>query len=269
MFGIKNLFLLFLVFPVVSNAETCGQLEQIKGIVEVHRLKPAEEDVRKAITVKKVPFSIDCLDVVVTRGDSAARIRTTQTLLSLGSNTRITISTPNKNEASWIDLSFGKIRSFFQNKSGDKKGALKVTTPISVVGVRGTDFFTSFNLNDFEMRQATLTGEVAVTHKQTSQEVSVKSGEQAVARPTEEIKDLDKNIPKPKKLVYSEKENSLRVLPMDETTKVKVREASELAKKVEEFESPQAVQIIGPSEKWIPVDASQVPDDLKDIKNKF
>jgi len=263
-------FFTFLAMSLPAGAEPCGQIEQIKGTVEVHRLKTSSEDVRTAVKVDRVPFPLDCTDVVMTLTHSAARIRLGSAVMSLSANTRLAASVQSKtSEGSWLELSFGKVRTFFKGKSENKKGAFRISTPVAVVGVRGTDFFASFDPNDFEMRQATLVGEVMVSHKQTKQELPVKAGQQAIARPTEEIKDLDKSIPKPKALIYSDASEALKVSPMDESTKIKVRESSELAKKVNEFETKEAIKVIGPSDKWITVDPSEVPEDLKEIKNEF
>jgi hypothetical protein len=261
------LFSFLFIFQETLWAQNCGSLSESQGRVEVHRLvkgKTAADGtpVRYSYTVT-APYSLLCTDVVVTGPNSAAKVKLPNSVLSLGSQSRIQLSAPvsQTNRTTLLQLSFGKIRSFFQKPANlkDKMSTFKIRTPATVTGVRGTDFYVSYDPNTSLSASAVLKGDIEVTNSTSGETVVVKSGEQVqVFAPEEALKkDTAKTTQK------------LNVEPISTQIKDDIRATSVLAKTEVDFHTPEAVKILGAPEAWKPIDPSQVPGDLKDIENKF
>lgn len=266
-------FISTLILSSNSYAKPCGEVTQITGKVDVLRTKDGEDLNRVALRIV-APFDLLCTDVLVTQAGSRAKIKLSNGLITLSPNSRVSIAKVVKGShtPSLLNLTYGKLRTFFESKKSetpakDKEAQIKfrVKTPSAVVGVRGTDFYVGFDPNKDVTTQATLKGEVEVEQLKTQNKVIVKSGEQvdvskADSINTDKISDTVKNEMK--------KDLALEVKPIDKETIVDIRQTSPLVKEDLEFTSKEAVTILGETTKWIPP-ADEIPGDLKDIKNSF
>jgi len=264
------LLVLVLSFGFVSfsrGAPSCGIIDKMSGKVEVHRLKETSTQaggtVRDAVLVMKVPFVLLCNDVVVTGPSSAAKLKLPQSVVSLSSNSRISLGdqTGGPRKGNFLELSFGKVRTFFQKNETEKtkedQVQFRVKSPAAVTGVRGTDFFVSYDPNVGIGNQATLKGTIEVQSVETKEKVMVKQGEQVT---------IDSNLTSQAKPLSQPK---LEVKPIAPSVAEEVRQASVLAKEEKVFQSVEAVNLIGPPDTWKSLDLTQVPEDLKSIKNEF
>lgn len=248
-------FVLNLVLVFVSQknyaANPCGEVIQITGKVEVLRAKTGEDLNRVGMRIE-APYSLLCTDVLVTQGGSRAKVKLANSLITLSPNSRISIAKVIKGSQtpSLLNLTYGKIRTFFDSKKiestkNQNQTHFKVKTPSAVVGVRGTDFFVGYDANKEITTQATLKGEVEVEQVATKAKVVVNGGEQVEVL----------NTP-------------LEVKPIEKETIVQIRQTSPLVKEDLEFKSQEAIAILGEPEKWEPP-KNEIPGDLKDIKNEF
>ena len=274
------LLTIVLVSGYLVNAragDTCGTIEKMSGRVEVHRLKEvagkAGGTIREAILVPSVPFSLLCTDVVATGPASAAKLKLTEVLLSLSANSRISLSDQHgkSTQGSFLELTFGKVRSFFQKKPDwkEKKDSaqFRIGSPAAVSGVRGTDFFVSFDPNTGVGNQAVLKGAIEVQHVETHQKVTVKQGEQVTAQVAPTLESATNLVPN--QVADHMPTPKMEVKPIAPSVAEEVRQASVLAKEEQVFQSVEAVKIIGPPDTWKPLDSGATPEDLKGIKNEF
>ncbi|MES2768888.1 MAG: FecR family protein [Bdellovibrionota bacterium] len=272
-FCVLNLFLFF-VSQNAYASKVCGEVIQITGKVEVLRAQAGEDLNRVAIRIE-APYSILCTDVLVTQAGSRAKVKLANGLITLSPNSRISIAKVVKGSQtpSLLNLTYGKMRTFFdgkknEQKSKDNQTQFKVKTPSAVVGVRGTDFYVGYDPNKEITKQATLKGEVEVEQIKTKNKVIVKGGEQVdvaiadkvtKAETQESLQDVvSKELATP----------ILIVKPIEKETIIQIRQTSPLVKEDIEFKSTEAVAILGEPEKWIPP-TDEIPGDLKDIKNEF
>jgi hypothetical protein len=121
-------------------------------------------------------------DVVVTGENAKAKIvMTGANTLMVGSYTNFLIKDAKENakgEASnSFKLMYGKIRSVVKSKMG-ANGKYEITTPTSVIGVRGTDFYTIYRPQNNTTTVSTLDGVVSVTNLtgKIKKEVLVEAG---------------------------------------------------------------------------------------------
>lgn len=284
------------VFFVSLRAEAldCGRIELTKGRVELLRLKGGEgskaDAVRKAIVVNGKEV-VDCQDIIVTLQSARAKVRLSgNVLLTLGPHTRISIEEYAKNSGSptLVHLAYGKIRALFNpgpgtgpdpgtdsnsnsNSNSDEKkvepeqkqSRFRMRTSTAVAGVRGTDFYLSFEPNTKITEQATLSGAVHVEQVDTGQSVLVKSGQQVVVEQVREKNNRDASEEKKK-----EELKPLVVNIMAPALVNEIKQTSLLVKNDQEFVSPESIQILGAPDDWKPA-VEEVPFDLNGLKEEF
>ncbi len=274
------------------EALNCGRIELTKGRVELLRLKGEEgskaDGVRKAIVVNGKEV-VDCQDIIVTLQSARAKVRLSgNVLLTLGPHTRISIEEYAKNSGSptLVHLAYGKIRTLFNpgpgtgpdpgtdsksNSNSDEKkvepeqkqSRFRMRTSTAVAGVRGTDFYLSFEPNTKITEQATLSGAVHVEQVDTGQSVLVKSGQQVVVEQVREKNNRDASEEKKK-----EELKPLVVNIMAPALVNEIKQTSLLVKNDQEFVSPESIQILGAPDDWKPA-VEEVPFDLNGLKEEF
>ncbi len=234
-----------------SMAANCAQLISVTGTVDILRLNQGSGDER-SVAKYTLPADLSCTDVIVTRQGSRAKVKLPATIMTLSPNSRFFVSqiSGKKNDSTIVNLTYGKMRSFFKSEKKSETGAgLKVKTPSAVAGVRGTDFYVSYEPNTQVTEQATLTGNVEVEQVGTKQKVEVASGQQV------EVKNIE----------------PLEVKPINLETVREIQQTSVLAKNEEVFSSKEAVQIVGTPEKWVAPaqEKVEIPSQFSGIENKF
>lgn len=258
--------------------KSCGQVIQTTGRVDILKAQNNTDLERHAKAIK-APYELLCTDVIVTQSGSRAKIKFVNGLITLGPNTRIAISkvVRNTNNPSILNLSYGKIRTFFDSEEAEKQkeAQFKVKTSTAVIGVRGTDFYVKFDPNKDVTKQATLKGQVEVEQVGTKQRVVVNSGQQVDVteiKPTQISdkiqEDLKKEATAEEKITTADTMQPLEVKPIEKDLVVDIRQTSALVKTEEPFTSPEAVKVLGEPEKWVPP-VDEIPGDLKEIENVF
>ncbi len=251
----KILFLLTqLSMAENSTPDTCGRILNLQGQVEVLRLKEGSEDNLRIGTRAQEKMNLECRDIILTARSSRAKIRLKSTVLTLAPNSRFSIEEhdPKTKETNLLNLTYGKIRTLV-NKKPEGQSGFKVSTPNAVMGVRGTDFFTSFDPNTSTTEQATISGSVEVEHKTTGQKALVKKGMQ-----TKVEVQLESETP----------QTELKVVTITPKVVEQIKQTSYIAKDDKEFKSEESTLILGAPEKWLPPE-DELPLDLKGIKNEF
>jgi hypothetical protein len=291
--------------PLLVRAEVCGQLAGVKGpAVEILRIQRnrVEERIRYAMRIeasKVVP--VECDDVIVTGVESSARLVLASAKLSIGAQSRIEISAHVGKEegpakVSLIDLTYGKIRSLVNrtknieatgqgsgpsSKGNDAKSQIrddhrvefKVRTFSAVAGVRGTDFFTSYDPNSGLTEQATIEGSVEIQQAGSSQKVLVSAGQQVAVETTAEAvraaaEGKGRGSPPSNASEITTQVRPLKVIPIREELKNEIRAVSAVVSEDREFAHPEAIKVLGQPETWTQRKES-IPEKLKDIKNEF
>jgi hypothetical protein len=294
---ILTVIILFSIVSTPGHSKICGKISKAKGLVEVLRIQEGRQNSdnpeRFAMRVKKTPFTVHCEDIVVTGKASRAKVKFKKGLLTISSNSRIVIAQYAKRFGgpSLLTLTFGKARTFFEGDKKEKKrddSLFKVKTPSAVMGVRGTDFYVSYEPNTAQTNHATITGEVEVSQVGTKQKVTVKAGQQVkvekipgtvskeatpLATDTKSDTIPTKLPPKetptpPPKFVSPEPIKPLVVEPIQPATVKEIQHTSVLAKNEKVFTTKEAVELLGEPEKWEPP-PDEIPEDLKDIENVF
>lgn len=284
------------IFFVSLRAEAldCGRIELTKGRVELLRLKGGEgnkaDAVRKAIVVNGKEV-VDCQDIIVTLQSARAKVRLSgNVLLTLGPHTRISIEEYAKNSGSptLVHLAYGKIRTLFNpgpgtgsgrgtgsdsgsNSNSDEKKSepekkqsrFRMRTSTAVAGVRGTDFYLSFEPNTKITEQATLNGAVHVEQVDTGQSVLVNSGQQVVVEQVREKSQTGASETKKELEV-----KPLVVVSIAPALVTEIKQTSLLVKNDQEFVSPESVKILGAPDDWKPSN-EEVPFDLNGLKEEF
>ena len=280
--------LLLFVFPAEKafSAE-CGKVISLKGQLDLLRLKSAGSSIRYAIRAKQKE-KLDCSDVLVTGRASRAKVRfINKAILTLGPHSRISILEYAKknNDQSLLSLTYGRVRTFVESQvKKEEKPKFLIKTPSAVMGVRGTDFYVSYNPNRHITEQATLKGSVEVEQQGTGQKVLVEKGQQVkvenvqVARPKivkkEKMQEVtvDENgqIQVPEQLAEEvpEQIKPLIVEPIEKKVVNNIKSTSVMVALDQEFTSKEAVEVLGQPENWVP-SADEIPLDLKDIKEVF
>jgi hypothetical protein len=246
--------LLFFVSLTVHADVHCGQVSALQGQVEIIKMKADDHDGKVGNAFPAALQSQVCgSDILITRAASRALIRFDEdTALTVGPQSRIVIGEALKNatKPSWIQMTYGKVRMLFhhairESNPDDLRSQFQLTTPSAVVGVRGTDFFVSYDLGTHVTEQATVSGVVAVQRKGDKHSVLVKTGEQvrvhAILSPVTKIEPQVRDA---------------------------VRQVSTVAKNDPQFVSKEATEVLGPPEVW-KVPPEEVPMDLQHIKNEF
>ncbi|MBN1115041.1 MAG: FecR domain-containing protein [Oligoflexia bacterium] len=120
-------------------------------------------------------------DILVTNADSKAKlIMSGSNTVMVGAFTHFIVKLAretSKGTTSSFKLLFGKVRSIVKSKIG-RSGKYEVRTPSSVIGVRGTDFYTIYRPQNSTTTVSTLEGVVAVKNLtgKVKKEILVESG---------------------------------------------------------------------------------------------
>jgi hypothetical protein len=261
-------------FGVRAQASSCGSLAAVQGNVDVLRnqQKAGEESTRFVVNGKNF-LPLECDDIVVTRGQSVAKIILANGKISMGPDSRIEIAGVSgsvaRPDVALVNLAYGKVRALIQKKAKETEepkasgpqSSFSIKTHTAVAGVRGTDFFVSYDPNSFATDQATLTGKVEVEQKETGQKVIVSAGQQvAVEAPlANQKKEVEELVQKPK---------PMKVMAIQESVKHDLRIASAVSKGDKDFTSVEAVKILGTPTAWT-IEKEAVPSKYKDLKNEF
>lgn len=155
--------LVLLAFSFAENAEAQsihGILRVVKGDVRI--IQSADQKEIKARIGQKVYPK----DVIIAAQDSRAKIvMIDNNELNISPDTRLEIQSyeykPSEDKKTvMLNVLYGKVRAKVNQKyEGDNK--FQVKTPSAVAGVRGTDFFTSYNRGTNETKIVTFEGKVA------------------------------------------------------------------------------------------------------------
>ncbi len=265
-----------LVIESEANARVCGSLAGVVGRVEVLRLKVGAQEDKSDRVRNYLPgrnsFSLECDDVVITRSDSTAKVVLAQGKIAMAPDSRLELSSFVSAEAAsqvdMLNLTYGKLRTLIKKKDtpaasgAEPQAHFRIRTSSAVVGVRGTDFFTSYNPNENLTEQATIEGRVEVENRVTQEKVEVKAGEQVLAQApivspvgVAETAEVPKPIP-------------MKVTPIKESVKNEMRQASAVVADDKEFVTEQAVKVLGQPKNWV-IQKEKVPEKFKDLKNEF
>lgn len=221
------------LFATPCLAADCGRIISASGSVEVLRT-PTKTTVEANPPRAAFPIGandiIRCDDIIATRERSSAVLLIPRGKLAIGANTKITIAkyaNEEKPDANLIDLFFGQLRSLInKKKSTPEASKFQVRTPTAVTGVRGTDFFVSYDEKTKVTQQATLDGEVEVTRV-------AKSAAEEVAAPT--------IVSAGQQVTVTEATTAIETAPMNDAVKTKIRATSILVQKDADFVSMGAV----------------------------
>lgn len=302
LFNAFNLFNFFDPFEArAASLATCGIMDSLNGPVEVLRLKlsgPGGPEKGDKATVRQVLFArkgmpLNCSDVVLTREGAQAKIKFKgPSILNLGPNTRITLedTMDTDNSSSLLHLVYGKVRTFFQSRNPTHQlppqSAVKnplslptssaspsasapsvpfrIRTSTAVAGVRGTDFYLSFEPNTQLTEQATLSGQVEVEQIGSGQKVIVASGKQVLV---EQVRSEGKEK-KDSAMESAKNLKPLEVKPIETSVISEIKQTSSLVKSDQEFQSPETLKVLGTPADWKPPQ-QESPLDLKDLKEEF
>ncbi len=281
---------------VQADENICGKITSLRGKLEILRLinvsdakntqNPNEASRQGIIAENKM--TLWCSDIIVTREASRAVVRLrNQTTMTVGPHSRLEIQNYLNGEkgVNQLKLTYGKVRTFLKPKkdketklarpTANKYSRLIIKTPGAVAGVRGTDFYLSYNPLENKTEQATLTGEVEVKNEVTGQTVSVPPGQQVTVDkiPDSVVEAVKKDLAKGKSLEEISKEKGLNAeiaapTPIVAALKTQIQQTSSIAQNYQEFNSKDAVAVIGKPEDWKPP-VSELPFDLKDLKEEF
>lgn len=302
----------------VSRGENCGQLAGVKGeTVEILRVQRGRdvEKIRHGVRVEpnKV-MPLDCDDIVITGRDSNAKIILANAKISLGPDSRIEIAQHAKvgqpaqvPTVSLINLTYGKMRALIQKSpangktlqpntatppnSGAKDAAkdatsgsaqinFRVRTFSAVAGVRGTDFFTSYEPHSGLTEQATIEGSVEVQQTGTLQKVVVAEGQQVAVETTpaavkvyqEQLKSGRVDFEPPKNQGIENKDAAspkpIVVVPIRDSIRSEIRMASVVVKDDKEFTHVKAIETLGKPSTWT-LEREPVPSKHDKLKNEF
>jgi hypothetical protein len=282
-----------------AQAETCGQLAAVKGNgVEILRMQSGRgsDQVRYAIRVQESKVApLECDDVIIAGRDSSAKIILANGKLSLGPESRIEIAGHSEGvgaataKVSLINLTYGKMRALIQKTiqkdvalpaKGDKKAepqaAFRVRTFSAVAGVRGTDFYTSYDPNAGLTEQATIEGSVEVQQAGTSQKVLVESGKQVSVETTpaaltaaSRLSSGAATLEPPKQTPdINEPVKLIKVVPIQDSVRNEIRVTSAVVRDDKDFGHAKAVEVLGKPETWI-LEREKVPEKLNNLKNEF
>lgn len=281
-----------------SATETCGSVGGMKGVVEILRSRDGDDQVRNGFIVKRDLEPVQCDDVILTGKDSAAKVLLGDVRIVMGADTRVEIAKTLKSKqvsappkVSLLALSYGKLRALVKkaapaqgasalsadtsiktgaanSRDGASTETFRIKTATAVAGVRGTDFYTSYDPNTAVTDQATVEGAVMVRQVGSKRAALVSGGNQVSVEPSESLRGLVKdNRDESLKSEKEKRANELAVIPMQEQIKNQIRVVSTLAKADPEFTAPQAVKVLGKPELW--TDSREKPPEGEGLKNEF
>ncbi len=303
-----------LLCSTLANGETCGQLAGVRGsevaILRTQHGRSGQETVRYAMKIaEKSSTPIECDDVVQAGKESSARVILATAKLSLGSDSRIEIAAhtgggrEGEGQVSILNLTYGKLRALVNRKkdvNGDTvvtsvpnekalaKPPVKATTKdtqvkfeiktfSAVAGVRGTDFYVSYDPNVGITQQATIEGAVEVAQAGSTQKVLVEGGKQVSVETTPQaVLALQERVRAgtakatelPKKFPVNETVKTLNVVAMAEGIREEMRRTSAAVNDDADFSSKKAVETIGAPSTWT-LKREPIPDSLKKLKNEY
>ena len=180
--------LLMLVFVMASTGLAAGNgvLMVVKGDVKVQSVKS------KTMTAAKVGMQVNEGDTVIAGKDSRAKlVMMDKNIINISPDSKFTLekyvndeNKDNKNVV--LNVLYGKIRSTVNQKYDGEKSKFHVKTPSAVAGVRGTDFFTGYNVSNKQTTIVTIQGQVEVSsglaaNGSIANSVFVNPGQQTVA----------------------------------------------------------------------------------------
>lgn len=178
----KKLIAFLLVFGSFSQAlaeETYGLMMIVKGQVQVVKFKAQP-------IVGKVGVKVYPQDTIITGKDSRAKIvMSDRNIINVLPETKLRIDqyiSEMKEKNVRLSLIEGKVRTNVEQKYDNNENRFEIKTPSAVVGVRGTQFMTSYKKSTNVTAVTTFRGEVifrgldALSSKQT-EAVMVKRGE--------------------------------------------------------------------------------------------
>ena len=269
----------------ISQAAVCGSLAAVQGKVDVLRNQgKTGDDASRFIVPGKNFLPLECDDVVVTRGQSVAKIIMANGKISMGPDSRIEIAgssgAQDKPDVNIVNLAYGKVRSLIQKKSKDAdktqdakapspQSNFQVRTHTAVAGVRGTDFYMGYDPNSLGTQQATLSGRVEVEHKESHQKVSVSAGQQVAVESASKADAGDLSVTNTATgAAATNKPKQLVVIPIQESIKHDLRVASAVAKDDKDFSRVEAVKVLGNPETWT-IEKESIPNKFNDLKNEF
>ncbi|MCB9025150.1 MAG: FecR domain-containing protein [Bdellovibrionaceae bacterium] len=158
---ILSLVTSLIYLPCISFAGNVhGIFRVVKGNVQV---KSSNGKLSKARLGQKVFPK----DTIITDKDSRAKIvMIDDNIINVSPSSEIVFEKyeyepGNDKKEVLIDVLYGKVRSKVNQKYDGAKNTFRVKTPSAVAGVRGTDFFTSFNKTNNTSSVVTFEGEVA------------------------------------------------------------------------------------------------------------
>jgi len=269
--------------PTPASAEACGRLEALRGSVEILRVQSGSgTDTIRYLVVAKPGISILCNDVIQTGPGGGAKLALGEDKITMAPDSRIEVSSFSKPKGQprvdLLQLSYGKMRAVVKNRGESEKaakekaadsaqGRFRVKTFSAVVGVRGTDLFTSFDPNASQTEQAVIEGKVEVTQAGSNETVVVESGQQVsvpvegktLTAETDAAAAVD-----PNKVAVK----TLKVVPIQDSVRQDMRVASAVAKEDPTFTKPAAVTILGKPQTWT-IEREPVPENLRKLKNEF
>lgn len=162
-------------------------------------------------------------------------------VINIGPSSSIVVSVEmeatGKTKSVDLDVLYGKLRAVAQKEEKEKKN-FKVKTSAAVMGVRGTDFSTSFNPAEGRVNLSVLRGEVEMKPTQAKVEsVQVKPGTTAVLQLNPDMLKSDKEnikIEKPKIEIKETSQETLVEIQKASSIRMDEKALSELPKKVKE-----------------------------------
>lgn len=160
----KFLTILFTIAVLFLPLETMakkvhGTFRVVKGDVKV---KSPNGKVKRA----KIGQKVFPKDTIIAAKDSRAKIvMIDENVINISPDSEIVFEKyefepKSEKKNVLLNVIYGKVRSKVNQKYDGAKNKFQVKTPSAVAGVRGTDFFTSFNKSDNSSRVVTFEGEV-------------------------------------------------------------------------------------------------------------
>jgi len=149
-----------------------GFIMDIEGDVKIFRSLDNKDTPKEAVNViengikgkmfpAKVYNKVYSKDIIRTGNNAKAKlVLSNANTLVVGPFTNFTVD-DTKKESSSFTLMYGKIRSIVKQEK-TKDGEFKIQTPTSVIGVRGTDFYTIYRPQNGKTSVTTLSGVVSI-----------------------------------------------------------------------------------------------------------
>jgi hypothetical protein len=148
---------LFLIHFTVEAREVIAKVVKLKGVVT--QLRPGSMQASQVVLGDGLVEETSLL----TQERSFARVEFKDgTKLNLGPKSKIVIENSKENEPTVVDLLKGKIRSKVEKDSASGTHKFFIKTRTAAMGVRGTDFHSTYNPENNITNVITYSGEVAI-----------------------------------------------------------------------------------------------------------